>query len=739
MQQFQLSSCRAMTSFMLGNKRKPPFRQRSQKDDGDSTGMVIDNEASPSGKLMERGRLPTLPTNWEEFPAIHKAPSNRALATGRILFMALRRVVEPPTLHLLAAAGCAALGVGALEATLMCQHWPTESLQASQFVVLYSLHNLFPSVVWETQDASLVCTAWGLDPKLFLRDLSGTTSESAWLLLQTHWLSTSRFFFAGFMMIAQLFRAATISMESFEEYEERIKNGREPPLVVKNGLVVRFCGRDSHVSEVSLQRMGAHVFPVFEHPERVRILVKKHSEKYQRPVYWCVPPGRYWRKYSWEKFPTESGCFLKGRNSTSDKILFLEADATNGNDPLTIGETALDLTIEDASQGFRRILDRYREQGLVPGRDFRPIRVYLGNSMETTTTGGGHAYTLRHRVRYAKEMDILIDSRAPVLRKILDWCESVASKDRKIFFQTTSREYFLNLQTLLKEYGYDIYDPLDLRVLPKLRESMRGDESKNTSVEWSQSAISKSMPPQSFLSVLLEDPKFVEQEFAVDKQREVLRTENAFKAPENLVRTEGTTKEGSAKSDTTKSEMLRMVTRLARLPRLVHMETTAETVNAVEALIAAGEVDASSCCALLDRQEGVAVLESSLQHRPGFVQFKRYQWQRKLDTSDSTTNDAGKSADDSSVDDSKNSGLQIICSSTIHDDVLRQVRWWARQGYQASAIQKEIDAQYQELLQKSHIVQKQVIDTTKKERADEKEAKKVKDDAVNEPVESEKD
>ena len=71
--------------------------------------------------------------------------------------------------------------------------------------------------------------------------------------------------------------------------------------------------------------------------------------------------------------------------------------------------------------------------------------------------------------------------------------------------------------------------------------------------------------------------------------------------------------------------------------------------------------------------------------------------------------------------------------------MLRQVRWWARQGYQASAIQKEIDAQYQELLQKSHIVQKQVIDTTKKERADEKEAKKVKDDAVNEPVESEKD
>ena len=627
-------------------------------------------------------RLPKVTVSYkDEFPTSDNTNgddavgrrNNKRLATARILRMAFDRVIEPPTLHLLAASACATLSIAAVEGSLLCNQWPFwESWQAGQFVLRYSIEQLFPSVVWETQNAKLVAASLGLDPSLVLQDLSGNDVRSANILLLTHFLATSRYFFAGFMMIAQLIRAANVSMGTFDEYEERIQLGREPPLSTQNGLVVRLCGRDSHVSEVSLKRMGVHFFPVFEDPQRVQFLVWKHSENKRRPVYWCVLPGLYGSPYSWDRFPTDENCLLSGI-SKADKILVLEADATNGNDPLTLGEKAMDLTIEDASQGFRRILERYAAHGLVRGKDFRSLRVYLGNSMETATTGGGHSYTLRHRVHYAKEADVLIDSRAAVLHKILEWCDSVASKDRRLFFQTSSREYFLNLQKLLKEYSYEIYDPLDLRMLSKMRAEIKEDSGKKASIDLS------------LLSVLLEDRAYMEEEWSDHKDfLEQFNKDNAAKQEQ--------------------SEMLRKVAKMAKLPRLVHMKTTAETVNAVDALIMAGEVDASNCCALIDREEGVRTLEQTLKQKKDFVQNKEKVWMRRSEKE--------KSEDETS------SGLQIICSSSIHDDVLRQVRLWARWGYSASEIQKEMDTQYQEILHRSFAVQQQVSSSAPKDAAE---------------------
>lgn len=36
----------------------------------------------------------------------------------------------------------------------------------------------------------------------------------------------------------------------------------------------------------------------------------------------------------------------------------------------------------------------------------------------------------------------------------------------------------------------------------------------------------------------------------------------------------------------------------------------------------------------------------------------------------------------------------VICAATLHDDLLRQVRMWARQGFPASHIQAELDARF---------------------------------------------
>ena len=94
------------------------------------------------------------------------------------------------------------------------------------------------------------------------------------------------------------------------------------------------------------------------------------------------------------------------------------------------------------------------------------------------------------------------------------------------------------------------------------------------------------------------------------------------------------------------SEMLRRVAQLSNLPRLIHMKTTAETVNAVEALILAGEVDESSCCALIDREEGVRSLEQSLKHRQGFEETEAKFWVNR-GSEERATNDDEKEYDQS--------------------------------------------------------------------------------------------
>lgn len=700
------------------------------------TSEVVDMAVGwhPSRHKKVVARLPKVHA-LEEFP--HPA-TNRALrrhqATMRILRMAAQRLADPPTLHLLAFSFWATLGIAAVEGTILCQAWPiVESTDAARFVAWYSVEQLTPSITWATQDPVLVAKSLNLDPAVVLRELSGEDAESATILLRTHGLANSRYFVAGFMMIASIVRAAGVSAGAFAEYEERIRQGQEPPLRIhtepqtdgydNGGIVLRFCGKDSYTTEVSLERMGTHIFPVFEFPDRVQYLVWKHSEQMRRPVFWCVREGKYGSSFSWDRFPADECTFIK-RDKTGKRILVLEADATNPNDPLALGNAALDLTLDDASQGFRRMQERYtRAHPTIP---FETLRVYLGNSMEIARTGGGHYYTLRHRVKYAKEVDVLIDSRAPVLQRILEWCSRVASgKDRRILFQTSSRDYFNSLQKILRCYGYELYDPLDLRVgIMSTRDPGKIDVSDSN------------VQVNSLLNILMSNPHLdgIWQEHGA---LDILNPSMTAKQNnDETILSETKKKEDNGRQGwhtTNESDMLQHVAKMARLPRLVHMPTTAETVNAVEALITAGEVDATNCCAILERQEGVRALEYVLQRKSDLVRDdeKANTWinrplqhdihdggspeEHKIRNSDDDLDNEFKEKDEeqdpkeAEMERRRRNGLQMICTSTIYDDLFRQVRMWTRMGFSAAHIQREMDQQFHEILEHSHTARKDDI------------------------------
>lgn len=663
-----------------------------------------DKKKKKSTTISTSKRLPSLSSIHlrDEFPreTRQEASSLRRHATQRMMQRAWTKVSEPPTLHLIAASAVATFGIAGVEATLLCTSWPWESsLDTSLFVARYAVEQVLPSIVWQTQPAELVLRALDL-PTEVLRNL-GTDAASASVLLHVQRLQTSRHLIAGFMMIAQLVRAAGVSSDAFSEYQESIRRGREPPLL-PNGLVTRFCGVTSPVTELSLQSMGRHLLPVYEYPEKVQFLLSSSRTADRQPVYWCVHPGTYSLHHAWNRFPVDQACLLSGTGSNADeRLLILEADATNENDPLGLGETALDLTLDDASQGFRRILEAYHQQGYLSSGEgmkgtsqnnsFRPLRVYLGNSLEVGRTGGGHSYTLRHRVRYAKEVDVLLDSRAPVLQEILHWCQQVVGEERRLFVQTSSRSYFLNLQKLLKEYGYDVYDPLDLRMMEKLQQDEETRE--GSEMEDAERRYSKSL-----LSVLMEDSRFVQEEWDdLEFLQDVMFQKKADASPA-----------------TSKGEMLRQVAQMSKIPRLVHYETTAQTVNAVQSLITAGQVDETTkCCALLDHPEGVSLLETVLHQR----EVSSWNATPKHDDQDGTKPRSDEVDDhDSNAEAPSNNeitkvpSVQIICSSSIHDRLFRQVRTWARMGYSDKEIQREVDYRFQDILHQSHQVQQEVVE-----------------------------
>ncbi|KNC72416.1 hypothetical protein SARC_15026, partial [Sphaeroforma arctica JP610] len=68
------------------------------------------------------------------------------------------------------------------------------------------------------------------------------------------------------------------------------------------------------------------------------------------------------------------------------------------------------------TQGFRMLEHRAKHKGL---KNFRIMRVCLGDLSRLIVSGGGHRLTLRDRLERRKEADIMLDARAFLIHKIL--------------------------------------------------------------------------------------------------------------------------------------------------------------------------------------------------------------------------------------------------------------------------------------------------------------------------------
>jgi hypothetical protein len=94
---------------------------------------------------------------------------------------------------------------------------------------------------------------------------------------------------------------------------------------------------------------------------------------------------------------------------------------------------------------------------------------------------------------------------------------------------------------------------------------------------------------------------------------------------------------------------------------LFYERTTFATVNSIYTLLKVNAIDPNSCCAIVEKSEGVTLIENMATKEPKGQVF-------------------------------------TICSSKIHDDLFREVRVWTRMDFSPSEIQKTLDRRYRPIL-----------------------------------------
>ncbi|KAL4161053.1 hypothetical protein PRNP1_001610 [Phytophthora ramorum] len=583
--------------------------------------------------------------------------SREAQVLRRIARVSVQSIAQPARLALLGVCSSGVLGLSAYEAHLLLDPLLPATMDSMLFVYKYATHNFLASCIWETRAPELVAQSLGLDATQLLREFHpATSSADAALQLRIMNVSTARAMLAGFMVVTQLLNIVRASGTAALGYLESVYSGREPPLQGIEERIIRLAGKGSDVTEVSMVRYGAHILPVFEDPAQHRHLVAQWSLNGRVPCVWCVPKGQYGFRHSWTGLHVDESFLL--RTTTGKYILCIEADATLKDRafelrmmpkaPLPKDE---ELSVEDASQAYRLV---ERQTALALQRPFRSLCVLLGDSRQPCNLGGESPVSLRERMRLKQEVNVLIDSKAPLLLEVLRWCERFVD-DRKTLVLDVTPHNFTPLRLLLEHHGYSVLTPAEaVEFEERERVEIAAEAKAKAEVEEQDRRHRQELEEQELVltgSLWLSGGQRGAENAAASQ-------DTSTTDEKDKVAAKGTEKEKrQAKSD--EAPAARRGKRPEKLPRLLYYPTTAATINAVHATLTSGDgvSDPRRCCVLINQPFGLEHL-------------------------DELAEDAGEK-------------FHPVCAAEIYDDYFRQVRVWTRMGHSAAVIQRELDQRFE--------------------------------------------
>ena len=398
---------------------------------------------------------------------------------GRQFKRAMTLMTEPEQLAALSASFGAVWAIGAYEGYLV-----TRAPAHLGFSARYGLAQIIPSIIWMTKPADLIARRYGLDPKVVLRTFGNPTIGNASVQLRVLKAQCLRSVIAGFLGISQIFRLVQVFSDASDEHSERVRSGREPFFTGTSERVIRLAGTSSDVTDLSARRFHRHIVPIIEDPVINRPLVDECSFGYTVPVMWHIPDDTYGRPSSWgaskpygsrsevdledADFKIEREWTIGYENENDEKekgrMIIVEADSSVGEQSLALGvESANDMTVSEASLAYRFVDKLSRRQGALFGAKDKVVRILLADSESKQTTGGGQEYTLREHVKEQDSADILIDAKLPLLKAIVEWAQATVALNgtpelKKIYFDTSNREYFATVSAMLAVHGWKVLD-----------------------------------------------------------------------------------------------------------------------------------------------------------------------------------------------------------------------------------------------------------------------------------------
>ncbi|GMF13772.1 unnamed protein product [Phytophthora lilii] len=648
----------------------PPLSASSSKPEEAKSGANLSNE-------QRLGDVVWKPE--QEFPGRsvidrHAMNLSRELQVlERIARVSVRSIAQPARLALLGVCSSGVLGLSAYEAHLLLDPLQPSTADSLLFMYKYAAHNFLASCIWETRAPELVAQALDLDPTQLLRVFNpATSSADAALQLRIMSVFTARAMLAGFMVVTQLLNIVRASGTAALGYSDNVYGGHEPPLKGIEERIIRLAGKGSDVTEVSMARYGAHILPVFEDPEQHRHLVAQWSLNGRVPCVWRVPKGQYGFRHSWTGLHVDESFLL--RTTTGKYILCIEADATLKDRafelrvmpkaPLPKDE---ELSVEDASQAYRLV---ERQAALALQRPFRSLCVLLGDSRQPCDLGGESFVTLRERTRLKQEVNVLIDSKAPLLLEVLKWCGRFVD-DRKTLVLDVTPHNFTPLKLFLEHHGYAVLTPTEaVEFEERERAEIAADAKAKAEAEEQEQRQRQEQEEQELALAASLWAKARQSDPAVDvKNKDTDATgknrvadTNQDNAPAQTktkptAKDKDKEKESNGKND--EAPASRRGKKPEKLPRLLYYPTTAATINAVHATLTSGDglSDPRRCCVLINQPFGLEHL-------------------------DELAEDAGEK-------------FHPVCAAEIYDDYFRQVRIWTRMGHSAAVIQRELDQRFE--------------------------------------------
>lgn len=369
----------------------------------------------------------------------------------------LREVATPKRLLMAGAplGGLAVFGAGFYEGWLRSNEFG--------YSVAYAVSHMVPSIVWYRIPPETIAEAIAYSPSI-LRDLkaevvAGTISSvqaarEAALIDNVYALRSG---IAGSVVLGYVLSGIHAVRTAGEKMRDRIIKGDQRITVEPESIF--FLAGENSTALVPLSASSQPILPILETEGAAQNLfnILPPGSRTERPIYVRVPDGRYEDANLLVERITFTPTSLLTKDN-GDRMLVVVGDGSVHEEefPFTY-EKKQDLNIKELQIATEELVEAGRASGIDMDQ-VEVVRIYLGDAYHQAPTGSReHTISLRQELAKYGSIEVLIDSKGPLLEKIKDWL----ADRKKVVFHTKQHDYFSTTSTLLEQYGVTVYDQED--------------------------------------------------------------------------------------------------------------------------------------------------------------------------------------------------------------------------------------------------------------------------------------